>query len=96
MPNLMIRMRHIGYTISLIKKQKKLADILQDLPKYETSNDFEKIIIYQYKCLKSGINKVGTADLQILDTVIKNKLSLFSLDKHFALMHKYINFNLFL
>lgn len=78
------------------KKQKVLASLLQELPYAEININWNQIITYQELCLKKGVNEIGLPDLILLQTTIQNKLSFFTLDKHFQLMHKFIDFNLFL
>ena len=78
------------------KKQKVLASLLQELPYAEININWQQIIKHQETCLKKGINNIGIPDLIILQTILQNKLSFFTLDKHFELIHKYIDFNLFL
>ncbi|HWK58856.1 MAG TPA: PIN domain-containing protein [Parapedobacter sp.] len=56
--------------------------------------DWQLISEYQLMNLKNGINKVGIPDLIIVQQVIDQKLTLFSFDKHFKLMHNFLNFDL--
>ncbi|MBD1434155.1 PIN domain-containing protein [Sphingobacterium sp. DN00404] len=56
--------------------------------------DWEAIRKYQLMNFQNGINKVGIPDLIILQQVIEEKITLFSFDKHFKLMGKYLNFDL--
>ncbi|MCP9291390.1 MULTISPECIES: PIN domain-containing protein [Gracilimonas] len=57
--------------------------------------DWEIIRRYQLMNLERGVNKVGIPDLMIMQQVIEEKLSLFSLDKHFKLLQNHLNFDLF-
>lgn len=75
-------------------KQAKVVKLLQEVHKVPMTIDWDKVIDYQVKCLKNGINKIGIPDLIILDNVIQHNLSLFTLDKHFILMRKLISYNL--
>ena len=77
-----------------IKKHIKVIQLLQELNNIPLTINWEKIIEYQSKCLKNGINKVGIPDLIILDNVVKNDLTLFTLDKHFQLMEKIVKFKI--
>lgn len=76
------------------KKQSKIVKLLKELHQIPLSINWEKIIEYQTKCLKHGINKIGIPDLIILDNVIQNNLTLYTLDKHFSLMRKIFKFEL--
>src|SRR5690606_24279626 len=53
--------------------------------------DWQLIRQYQMMNLRNGVNKVGIPDLIIIQQVIDEKLSLFSLDKHFKLMKDFLN-----
>ncbi len=54
--------------------------------------NWEEIIDFQEINFKNGINKIGLADLVIVQNVRDNNLCLYSLDKHFELMSRYIKF----
>lgn len=77
-----------------IRKQNKLIDLLNEISKIPLDINWNRIIDYQTTCLKKGINKVGIPDLIIVDNAIKNDLILFSFDKHFKLISKYIDLKL--
>ena len=77
-----------------IKKQTRVIDLLYQVNRIPLNIDWVKIINYQTNCLKNGINKIGTADLIILDNVIQNDLTLYTLDKHFNLMSDIIKFDI--
>jgi predicted nucleic acid-binding protein len=79
----------------LFKKESDLADILKTIDQIPVEIRWDKIIEYQVKNLKNGINKVGIPDLIILDNCIQNDVELFTLDKHFTLMAKVHKFKLF-
>ncbi len=77
------------------KKYSRLSSLLREVNRITLSIDWEKIIHYQTICLSNGINKIGIPDLIILDNVIQNDLVLYSFDKHFDLIHEYIEFKSF-
>ena len=74
--------------------QKEAIKSLESLPSIDLKVSWPLIRKYQVLNLKNGINKVGIPDLLILQQVIENKLTLFSRDKHFRLMQKYLHFEL--
>lgn len=76
-----------------IKKQKRLIKLLYEITNIQLNINWQKIIEYQTVCVQNGINKTGIPDLLILDNIIQNDLVLYTLDKHFTLIRKYINFN---
>lgn len=78
-----------------LKKELKLIDILITIRNIPINIIWEDIINYQIINLKNGINNVGIPDIIIMQNVINNNLELFSLDKHFQLMNKFIKFNIF-
>ena len=79
-----------------LKKQNRVIKLLKRIKKLELKIDWNEIIEIQYKCLKSGINGIGIPDLIIAQNVLQNRCKLFTLDKHFQLIQKIINIQLFL
>jgi predicted nucleic acid-binding protein len=77
-----------------LRGQNRLIKLLYEITNINLDIDWQKIIQYQTECLKNGINGVGIPDLIILDNVIRNNLTLYSLDKHFQLISSIINFDL--
>jgi len=81
---------------SLIKQNEFIAlKGLQAIEKIPLKIDWQIIREYKLMNLKNGINKVGIPDLIILQQVVDEKITLFSLDKHFKLMRKIIHFDVF-
>ncbi|TGL50436.1 PIN domain-containing protein [Leptospira kemamanensis] len=78
-----------------IKKQNQLIQILGSIECFEMNIDWKQIIEFQTTNLKNGINKIGIPDLLILQNIIQNHCSLFTLDKHFKLMSKVHKFDLY-
>ena len=77
-----------------VKRQTRVIKLLNEISKIPMDIGWNKVIDYQTICIRNGINKVGIPDLIILDNIIQNDLILFSLDKHFDLIHKHINFEI--
>jgi len=77
-----------------IKKQTQVIKLLNDISKIPININWNNIIDYQTICVQNGINKVGIPDLIILDNIIQNDLMLFSLDKHFDIIQKYVDFEM--
>ncbi|MFY0601867.1 MAG: PIN domain-containing protein [Cyclobacteriaceae bacterium] len=78
---------------SLIKNgNKEAANSLLSIHRVPLDINWDIIREYQVLNLKKGINKVGIADLIIIQQVIFDKLTLHTLDKHFQLMQKHLNF----
>ena len=77
-----------------LKKQTQIAKLLLELNIFPLETNWKRIIEYQTKCLKNGINKIGIPDLIILDNIVQHDLTLFTLDKHFSLIQKIVKFNI--
>ena len=78
-----------------IKKEHALIKILMTIKNMAINIDWEEIIDFQEINLKNGLNKIGIADLIIVQNVRDNNLRLHSFDKHFDLMSKHIEFDRF-
>jgi len=78
-----------------IKKENELIDSLNAIEKIEIKLNWDTITKMQIENIRNGINKVGIPDLIILQNVIENDLTLYSIDKHFLLMKKVFDFNLY-
>ena len=78
-----------------VRKQSRLINLLYQIEKIELNINWGKIIDYQIICLGKGINKIGIPDLIVIDNVIQNNFTLYSLDNHFKLMNNQIEFDLY-
>ena len=72
-----------------LKNETEVIDILKTIDCISLAINWVEIIRFQSINLKNGINKVGIPDLIIIQNVLQNDLTLFSLDKHFYLMEKF-------
>jgi predicted nucleic acid-binding protein len=77
-----------------VQNQSNLIKLLQSVSNAEIKINWKTIQDYQLVCIKKDINKIGIPDLIILDNVIQNDLTIYTFDKHFKLMNKYIGFKL--
>ncbi len=78
-----------------IKKENTLIKILMTIKNTAIKINWEEIIDFQETNSRNGINKIGIADLIIVQNVRDNNLCLYSFDKHFELMSRYIKFEMF-
>ncbi|MEW5814048.1 MAG: PIN domain-containing protein [Spirochaetota bacterium] len=78
-----------------IKNYYEVIESLESIERIEIKINWEMIIQMQITNIKNGINKVGISDLIILQNVIENNLTLFSIDKHFELMKDLFEYRLF-
>jgi len=72
-----------------LKNETEVIDILKTIDCISLAINWVEIIRFQSINLKNGINKVGIPDLIIIQNVLQNDLTLFSLDKHLYLMEKF-------
>jgi len=78
----------------MIKKENDIIALLHVIEKVKLDIGWSSIIDMQTANLKNGINRVGIADLLVLQNALQNDLVLYSLDKHFRLMQKLFKFNM--
>ena len=76
-----------------IKKENALIKTLMTIKNIAIKIDWAEIIDFQEINLRNGLNNIGIPDLIIMQNVRDNNLLLYSLDKHFELMNKYIGFD---
>jgi hypothetical protein len=76
-----------------IKKENTLIKTLMTIKNITIKIDWAEIIDFQENNLRNGVNNIGIPDLIIVQNVRGNNLLLYSLDKHFELMNKYIGFD---
>ena len=80
--------------VMMKRNEYEILEGLFAIQKIPLNIDWDIIREYQLINLKKGINRVGIPDLIILQQVIDEKLTLFSIDNHFAVMQKQFTFNL--
>jgi len=73
----------------------KLINLLKNINKKLITINWDNLVEIQYKCLKKGINGVGIPDLIISQNAIQNNCKIYSLDKHFNEMSKFLDFDIF-
>ncbi len=78
-----------------IRKHGNVIKLLNNIKKLELIINWEKIIEYQYKCLKNGINGIGIPDLIIAQNAKQNQCEIYSLDNHFQLLKDALKIKLF-
>jgi hypothetical protein len=78
----------------LVRGERTLVHLLREVERLPLALDWDGIVQMQVTCLRNGINKIGIPDLIIAQHAIQNGLSLFSLDKHFALLGRHLPLNL--
>lgn len=78
-----------------IKKQAKVIKLLNEINQIPLRINWEEIIEFQVRCLKSGANGVGIPDLIIAQNAKENNCKVYSLDKHFRLLQKVLKVKLY-
>ena len=78
-----------------IKRQTKVIKLLHEVSQIPLAIQWEEIIEFQVKCLKSGVNGVGIPDLIIAQNAKQNGCKVFSLDKHFYFLNRILKVGLY-
>ncbi|NQU65803.1 MAG: PIN domain-containing protein [SAR324 cluster bacterium] len=79
-----------------LKRQTSVIETFSEVAKLPLLIDWQEIQEYQYNCLQSGVNSVGTPDLIIAQNALQNDSFIFTLDKHFSLMQDVLNLKLYI
>lgn len=76
------------------RKGLEISEGLAALEKVPLKVSWEVIREYQELNLQNGLNQVEIPGLIIVQQVIEEKITLFSFDKHFKLMNRFLKFDL--
>ena len=79
----------------MLKRHQALVRLMKTLRRLPLRIDWENLITMQTKCLRKGINRVGIPDLIVAQNVMQNGTALYTLDRHFRLMHQHFPLILF-
>jgi predicted nucleic acid-binding protein len=77
-----------------IRKQRKPIHLLLLISKLPLDIDWDQIVEFQLRCLKSGVNGIGIPDLIVAQNAKQNGCQLYSLDNHFELMKDILDLEL--
>ena len=69
-----------------VRNQRKIVRLINEINKLELSIYWDQNILFQFKCLKSGLNGIGIPDLIVAQNAKQNHSEIYSLDSHFKLM----------
>jgi predicted nucleic acid-binding protein len=69
-----------------VHNQRKTVNLLYNINKLELSINWDQLIEFQFKCLKSGLNGISIPDLIVAQNAKQNHCEIYSLDGHFKLM----------
>ena len=78
-----------------VKKQVTVITLLQEVSRIPIQINWEELIEYQVRCLKTGANGVGIPDLIIAQNAKVNNCRVYSLDKHFRLLSQVMKLKLY-
>ncbi|MDP8235764.1 MAG: PIN domain-containing protein [Candidatus Erginobacter occultus] len=67
-------------------REQRLISLLREVKRLPISVDWDNLITMRTDCLREGINRVGIPDLIIAQQAIRNRLNLYSFDRHFRLL----------
>lgn len=78
-----------------VQNEIKVINLLLAIQRIPLQIDWSEIILYQVRCLKSGVNGIGIPDLIIAQQSKLNNLEVYALDKHFLLLNQVLDLRLF-
>ncbi len=78
----------------LHKKEYHVVELLKTIQTIPINIDWDEIIDFQTRNIKSGYNNIGIPDLIIIQNVVQHNLVLYTIDKHFALLQGLYKFKL--
>jgi len=77
-----------------VRNERKIIDLLHNINKLKLSINWNQIIEFQIKCLKSGLNGIGIPDLIVAQNAKQNRCEMYSLDNHFRHMKDILDLHL--
>ena len=78
-----------------IRKLNELITLLREIKRQPMNIDWNDIVKMQTLCLNNGSNGVGIPDLIIAQNSIQGGLRLFSNDKHFFIISKFLSLDIY-
>ena len=79
-----------------LQNQVEVIELLYEIRPIPLNINWQEIISFQTKCLKTGINGIGIPDLIIAQNVLQYGCQIYSLDKHFRLLNQVLGIGLYL
>ena len=76
------------------RRKNKIVELLYSITKLSLAIDWDEVVDFQLKCLKSGLNGIGIPDLLIAQNARQNRCEIYSLDSHFSLMKEVFGLHL--
>ncbi len=78
-----------------VRRQITVVKLLQEINRIPMQICWDELIEFQVKCLQAGVNGVGIPDLIIAQNAKSNSCKLYSLDKHFRVLSRVIEVELY-
>ena len=78
-----------------LRSQPRIIELLNTIERIELKIHWNQLIDWQYRCLQQGLNGIGIPDLIIAQNTVQHRCALYSLDRHFALIEKIVNIELY-
>ena len=85
----------ISLSVKRLKKQRNIIKAINKLQPAPLQIDWSEIIDFQVACLQNGANGIGIPDLIIAQNARQHHYKIYSLDKHFRLLHDVIQVQLY-
>ncbi len=79
-----------------LQNQVEVIELLYEIRPIPLNINWQEIISFQTKCLKTGINGIGIPDLIIAQNALQYGCQIYSLDKHFRLLNQVLGIGLYL
>ena len=79
-----------------LQNQVEVIELLYEIRPIPLNINWQEIISFQTKCLKTGINGIGIPDLIIAQNALQYGCQIYSLDHHFRLLNQALGIGLFL
>ena len=77
-----------------IRNRKMIIELLLTIKRLDLNFNWDEIIEFQLKCLKSGLNGIGIPDLIVAQNAKQNQCEIYSLDNHFRIMKDILDFQM--
>jgi predicted nucleic acid-binding protein len=68
------------------RKEREFIECLYGIESLELTIVWDEIIDIQYRCIRTGINKLGLLDIAIVQNAKQNNAGVFTLDRHMLLL----------
>ena len=78
-----------------LQNQVEVIELLYEIRPIPLNINWQEIISFQTKCLRTGLNGIGIPDLIIAQNALQYGCQIYSLDKHFRFLNQAFDIGLF-